>query len=92
MSKFKKTDVFRALREAPHVIRYKRKDNSIKAAVFSLEDDVIDPNYRDDLLAQTRKRSEPGTLRAYSVTDAGYRTINVDGILSIDETTVVYND
>lgn len=81
-----KSELFKALRDGPQTIRYTKRDGTMKAAVFTLEDDRLG-SYRDDLLKQ-RRRGPEDTLRAYSITDKGIRTINVNKIKSVDATTV----
>lgn len=86
MGKYTKQELFKLLREGPQTIRYTKRDGTTKAAVFSLEDTRLG-DYADDLKAQKR-RGPQETLRAFSITDDGIRTINVNKVKSVDATNV----
>ncbi len=85
--KMTKAELFTALRSSPQTIRYTKRDGTTKAAVFSLQNDYVTADVRKATLAQ--KNTGPETsLRAYSITDGGFRTINVNRVKSVDPTTV----
>ena len=87
-AKLTKAELFTELRKGPQVIRYTKRDGTTKAAVFSLQNEYLDEDTRKATLAQRRTGPET-SLRAYSVTDGGFRTINVNKVKSVDATTVV---
>ena len=71
-----KENLFYALRSGKTFVRFKKQDGTIKEGTFSLLDEHIGDH--KELLEQLSNPS--AQLRAYSIGDKGYRTINVETV------------